>query len=174
MASENLKLLGVTIDCGLNVNVHISIVCKKASQRIGVIVRLRNLIPTEAELHLYKAAILFHLTYCHLVWHFCRASGTRRLERVRIQERGLHVVFRVKFSSYQQLLEKAKLPTLYNRRLQDICILMYRLAEDRIKRVLYEQNKNRNEHFQNIKHLENIFEKRVERVQQLKQLGCIK
>ena len=82
MSMENLKLLGLTIDCGLNFDVHISNVCKKASQRIGVIMRLRNLIPTEAKLHLYKAAILFHLTYCHLVGHFCRASDTRRLERV--------------------------------------------------------------------------------------------
>ena len=59
--SDNLELLGVTIDCGLNFNLHISNVCKKASQRIGVIMRLRNLIPTEASL------ILPHLTYCHLL-----------------------------------------------------------------------------------------------------------
>ena len=112
MESGNLELLGVTIDCGLNFNLHISNVCKKASQRIGVIMRLRNLIPTEAKLHLFKAAILPHLTYCHLVWHFCRASDTRRLERV--QERGLRAVFKDKQSSYQQLLVKAKLPLLYN------------------------------------------------------------
>ena len=54
MKSENLKLLGVTIDCNLNFNVHISNICKKDSQRIGVIMRLRNLIPTEAKLHLYS------------------------------------------------------------------------------------------------------------------------
>ena len=88
-----VELLGVTIDCGLNFNLHIGNVCKKASQRIGVIMRLRNLIPTEAKINLFKAAILPHLTYCHLVWHFCRASDTRRLERV--QERGLRAVFKV-------------------------------------------------------------------------------
>ena len=126
MESDNLELLGVTIDCGLNFNLHISNVCKKASPRIGVIMRLRNLIPTEAKLHLFKAAILPHLTYCHLVWHFCRASETRRLERV--QERGLRAVFKDKQSSYQQLLVKARLPSLYNRRLQDICILRYNIS----------------------------------------------
>ena len=123
MESDKLELLGVTIDCGLNFNVHISNVCKKASQRIGVIMRLRNLIPTEAK-----------LTYCHLVWHFCRASGTRRLERV--QERGLRVVFKDKQSSYQQLLVKAKLPSLYNRRLQDICILMYKVKHNLFPRTI--------------------------------------
>lgn len=63
MELENLKLLGIMIDCDLNFNVHISNVCKKASQRIGMIMRLKNLIPTEAKIHLYKAAILPHLTY---------------------------------------------------------------------------------------------------------------
>ena len=96
--------------------------------------RLRNLIPTEAKLHIYKAAILPHLTYCHLVWHFCRASDTRRLERV--QERGLRAVFRDKLSSYQQLLEKANLPTLYNRRLQDICILTYKVKHNLCPRTI--------------------------------------
>ena len=123
--TEVLKLLGVTIDCGLNFNVHISNVCKKASQRIGVIMRSRNLIPTEAKLHLYQAVIPPHLTYCHLAWHFCRASDTRRLERV--QERELRAAFKDKLSSYQELLEKTKLPTVYNRRLQDICTLIYKV-----------------------------------------------
>ena len=66
----------------------------KASQRTGVIMKLRNVMPTEAKLHLFKAALLPHL---HLVWHFCRASDTRRLERV--QERGLCAVFKDKQSS---------------------------------------------------------------------------
>ena len=45
-----------------------------------MIIRLRNLIPIEAKLNLFKA--IPHLTYCHLVCSFCRASDTRRLERV--------------------------------------------------------------------------------------------
>ena len=76
-------------------------VCKKASQRIGAILTLRNLIPTEAKLHLYKAAILPHLTYCHLLRHFCRALHPRRLERV--LERELSAVFNDK-PSYQHCL----------------------------------------------------------------------
>ena len=67
MESDNLELLGVNIECGLSFNLHISNVCKKASQRIGVIMmKLRNLIPTEAKLNLFKAAVLPHVTYCHL------------------------------------------------------------------------------------------------------------
>ena len=122
---ENIKLLGVTIDSKLNFTDHISSICKKASQRIGVLMRLRNLIPTKAKLVLFKSAVLPYLTYCHVVWHFCRSSDVRKLER--LQERGLRAVYRDKDATYSQLLKRAYLPTLSNRRLQDICILMYKV-----------------------------------------------
>jgi hypothetical protein len=116
---ESLKLLGVTIDYRMNFNEHINNVCKKASQRIGVLMRLKNLIPT---------TILPYLIYCHLTWHFCKASDTRKLER--IQERGLRAVFKDKQSAYEDLLRRANLPTLLNRRLQDIAILMFKVKHE--------------------------------------------
>ena len=123
--ADTLKLLGVTIDSKLNFSEHVSTACKMASQRIGVLMRLSNLIPTKAKLQLYKSSVLPYLTYCHLAWHFCRASDARKLER--LQERGLRAVYRDKHANYSQLLERAKLSTLANRRLQDICILMYKV-----------------------------------------------
>ena len=57
---REIKLLGVQIDEKL----------KKCSG------------PSAAKLSLYKFSILFHLTYCCLVWHFCNASGRRKLERI--------------------------------------------------------------------------------------------
>ena len=71
--------------------------------------------------------MLPYLTYCHLVWHFCEASA-HKLER--LQERGLRAVHKDKHASYFQLLERAKLPTLTNRRLQDICILNIKFSID--------------------------------------------
>ena len=88
--TDNIKLLGVNFDENLIFSQHISELCKKASQRVGVLARLRNLITTEAKLLLYKTAIMPYLTYCHLTWHFCKASDTRKVER--IQERALRIV----------------------------------------------------------------------------------
>ena len=48
-STEKLSLLGVTIDNKLNFNHHINNVC-----RIGVLMRLKNLIPTEAKLQFYR------------------------------------------------------------------------------------------------------------------------
>ena len=119
-----IKLLGVQIYEKLSFTGHISELCTKASQKVGVLVRLRNLIPCNAKVSLYKSSILPHLTYCHLVWHFCNPDR-KKLER--IQERALRAVYKTRSASYQELLDRAKLPTLYNRRLQDIATLMFKV-----------------------------------------------
>ena len=81
--------------------------------------------PSAAKLSLYKSSILLHLTYCYLVWHFCNTSDRRKLER--IQERALRATYKTRSASHQELLDRAKLPTLYNRRLQDIASSMFKV-----------------------------------------------
>ena len=96
----------------------------KASQRVGVLSRLRNLIPTEANC-LHKTSILPYLTYCHLIWHFCKASDARKVERV--QERDLRIVYNTHSVECSNLLNRTYLPSLQNRRLQDLATLMYKV-----------------------------------------------
>ena len=123
---KSIKLFGVFLDSELNFSEHISYVCKKASQQIGILRRLRKLIPTHGKLQLYKAAILPHLTYCSTICHFCRASDKRKVER--LQERALGVVFNNESVSYDELRRLAELPSFVNRRLQEIAILMFKGA----------------------------------------------
>ena len=113
-----VTLLGVTLDNQLSFSSHVSNVCRKASCQTGVLLRLRNFIPTSAKLHIVKFAILPHLTYCQTVWHFCRSSDARKLER--IQERALRAVYCDNKSTYEELLQRAKLRTLHTRQLQAI------------------------------------------------------
>ena len=94
-------------------------------QKVGILVRLRNLIPCIAKLMLYKTSILPYLTYCHLAWKFCKSSDSRKIER--IQERALRAVDKSQTETYEELLTRAKLRTLYNKALQDIEILMYKV-----------------------------------------------
>ena len=69
-----LELLGVSIDGQINFKEHVGDITKKASKQVGVVLRLRNIIPQSAKLKIYKTAKLPLLTYCHIVWHFCAAS----------------------------------------------------------------------------------------------------
>ena len=89
---EQLKLLGVYIDENLNFAGHISESCTIASQKVGILVSLRNVIPSNAKLMLYKTSILPYLTYCNLVWKFCKLSNSGKIER--IQERALRAVYK--------------------------------------------------------------------------------
>ena len=118
----------MNIASDLNFSNHIREVFIKSSQQIGVLTRLRNLIPTPAKLQLFKAAILPHLTYCSTVWNFCRASDRRKLER--IQERALRAVFNSRSDSYENLLLQANLP------IQDIAILMFKAKNNLLPKYL--------------------------------------
>ena len=86
-----ITLLGVTLDDQLSLSSHVSNNYRKASSQTGVFLRLRNLIPTFAKLHIVKFAVIPHLTYCQTVWHFCRSSDARKLET--IQEQALPAVY---------------------------------------------------------------------------------
>ena len=100
--------------------------------------RLKNLIPCNPKLLLYKSFIAPHLTYCHIIWHFCKSSDSRKLERV--QERALRAVYKSLAinKTYEELLRRAKLSTLYSRRLQDIMILMYKVRHGLVPKSISE------------------------------------
>ena len=68
------------------------------------------------------------MTYCSTVWHFCKCTDACNLER--IQERVLRAIYCDWNASCKQLLKWANLPTLRNRRLLDITIIMYKVKTD--------------------------------------------
>ena len=103
------------MDDQLNYCEHISDICKKASKEVNVLVRFRNMIPEKAKLTLYKSVILANFTYCLTVWHFCKDLEA------------LWAIYNNKTDTYEELLAKDKLPSLANRRLQDILNLMYKV-----------------------------------------------
>ena len=124
-SADHTRLLGVDIDNNATFSKHISKTCKKASSKIAVITRFCNLLSTKAKLKIYKSFILPNLTYCHTVWHFCRESDSRKIERV--QEKALRAIYKAKTETYEELLRRAELPSLRNRRMQDIMIYMYKV-----------------------------------------------
>ena len=67
-ASEDIRLLGITIDSGLTWSQHIASQSKKAAQMLGCLARARHLIPPHHMTTLYKAKIRPLLEYCSTVW----------------------------------------------------------------------------------------------------------
>ena len=49
-SGSEMRLLGLTINANLNISSHISDICKRASRKVGVLIRLQKLLPTKAKL----------------------------------------------------------------------------------------------------------------------------
>ena len=124
--------MGVVIDDELNFTKHINNVCIKGAWKVGVLMRFRNLIPTEA----FKAFILPQVAYCHIVWHHCHSSDERKLER--LQERALRAIYCDRTSTSEALPEKARLPMLCNCRLQDMAIFMYKVKANLVPSYIFD------------------------------------
>ena len=67
---SEMKLLGVSIDENLNFSDHIRGICSKGPKKVGVLMRLTNMLPTIAKLRICKSFILPQLSYCHTVSRF--------------------------------------------------------------------------------------------------------
>jgi hypothetical protein len=85
---ETVKLLGIEIDYQLNFDIHISSICRKASQQLNI--RLGRYLDRLSKLTIFHTFILSNFNFCPLAWHFCTDKNSKKLEKV--QERALHFV----------------------------------------------------------------------------------
>ena len=75
-------------------------------------------------MRLYKAFILPHCYYCSTVWHFCNTRDSEKLEK--LNKRILKFIFKDEDSDYNQLLKKAGITNLRNRRLQYMVLILFK------------------------------------------------
>ena len=101
---ETVKLLGIEIDYQLNFDIHISSICRKASQQLNILKRLGRYLDRLSKLTIFHTFILSNFNFCPLAWHFCTDKNSKKLEKV--QERALRFVYDDYTSSYINLLEK--------------------------------------------------------------------
>ena len=81
---------------------------------------MKNILPLKTKESLYRAFILPYFNYCNQVWHQCGKRNTAKIEKV--NERALRYIFNDKSASYQDLLERIRLPSLETRRIQDMLL----------------------------------------------------
>ena len=118
--SSEEKLLGVTIDKNLNFNTHVSIMCKKASQKVSALARVAKLLPFYRKRVLLKAFIESQFSYCPLVWMFCSRQMNRKINY--IHERALRLVYDDYTSSFNELLIKDNTVSIHHRNIQNVAI----------------------------------------------------
>ena len=120
-----VKLLGIDIDYQLNFNIHIKNICRKASQQLNVLKRIGCYLSKLNKLTIYHTFILSNFNFCPLAWHFCNKNNTLKLEK--IQERALRFIYDDFVSTYEELLIKAKVPSLKIRRMRTMAIECFKI-----------------------------------------------
>jgi hypothetical protein len=123
---ETIKLLGIEIDYQLNFDIHISSICRKASQQLNILKRLGRYLDRLSKLTIFHTFILSNFNFCPLAWHFCTDKNSKKLEKV--QERALRFVYNDYTSSYINLLEKALVPSLQIRRIRTMALETYKIV----------------------------------------------
>ena len=84
------KFLGVIINEKMNWNSHIAAIRQKMSRYIGVMYKLKNIIPLSARLNIYHSFVQSHINYCSLVWGFTTKSNIESI--FSIQKKGIRAV----------------------------------------------------------------------------------
>ena len=105
---KSVKSLGLELYDKLKFDIQVSAMCKKAAKQLNALKRISHLLEQSRRLTIVRAYIMSNFNYCPLVWQ-------SKLERM--QERALRIVYRDYKSSYEELLDQAKLHSLHLGRL---------------------------------------------------------
>ena len=73
------KLLGVTIDNKLSFDDHIERLCKKLTQKIAVLRKIRRFLPLEERKLYYNAMIKQSILYGATAWTTCSADNIKKV-----------------------------------------------------------------------------------------------
>ena len=128
ICEETVKLLGIHIDYKLNFDFHITNICRKAAQQLNVLKRIGHNLTRVNKLTIFHSFILSHFNFCPMAWHFCSKANTHKMEKV--QERALRFIYEDYDSTYDQLLLKAKTPSLEIKRLRSMAIECFKIIHD--------------------------------------------
>jgi hypothetical protein len=123
-----VKLLGIDIDYQLNFDLHISNLCRKASQQLNILKRLGPFLSKLNKLTIFYTFILNNFNFCPLAWHFCTVKNTKKIEKM--QERALRLVCNDYNSTYLELVDKTKVPTLQVRRIRTMALETFKMINN--------------------------------------------
>ena len=123
-ASENVKLLGVTIDNKLTFGQHVEDLCMKVSTKVKAFSRVSNYINFDQARILFNAVIMSNFNYCPLIWLFCSKAANSTINRV--HKRALRVLYQDLESSFEELLSRHDDVTIHVKNLQKLLLEVYK------------------------------------------------
>ena len=87
---KEVRFLGVIVDEKLNWSAHINTLKSKMSRYIGILCKIKKLLPIQVKMQIFQSLIQSHLNYCSIVWGFTAKSNIESL--FRIQKKGIRAI----------------------------------------------------------------------------------
>ncbi len=126
---SSVRYLGVQLNSDLSWSPHITNLCTKARQLVGLLYRrFYKHANTSTLLQLYKSFIRPHLEYCAIVWDPHLLKDVEALEKV--QRFALRMCLKNWSLDHNQLYQQSNLPPLVNRRSNAKLCHLYRIVND--------------------------------------------
>ena len=79
---DEFNFLGLTLDTNLNWRKHTEKISNKCSKTIGILNRLKYVLPLDIKVLLYNTLILSHINYCIMIWGYQRNRITSIQKKV--------------------------------------------------------------------------------------------
>ena len=97
---DQFNFLGITLDKHLTFKSHIDNVSKKISRSIGILSRLKYLLPERIKLIIYNSLILSHINYGILIW------GHHADRIFKLQKKAIRIITKSKYNAHTEPLFK--------------------------------------------------------------------
>ena len=126
--SQEEKLLGVLINANLNIEKHVSNICKKAGNKLFALSRMSTYLGTDKLRLLMRALVTSQFQYFPLVWMFHSRKMNNKINR--LHERALRIAYKHHTSSFVSLLEKDRSVTIRQKNAQLLMTEMFKTTNN--------------------------------------------
>ena len=125
------KFLGVFLDDKLTWHQHINHIATKISRGLGMIGRVRNMLPFSVLRTLYFSLVYPYLNYCCIIWGGASATALRKIEV--LQNRAVRLITRAPFrSSSSPIYNRLHFFKIVDLHILQIAIFMFKVKHEQL------------------------------------------
>ena len=126
---ESTKFLGVTLDSNLSWSEQTRKITTTLSKVIGILCKLKHILPQKSLIMLYNALVLPHINYCNIVWANCNQTKLNAI--FLLQKRALRLCTNSHYLSHTDpLFKQLKTLKVHDIHTYQAVIFMYKCTQN--------------------------------------------
>lgn len=127
-SEEVVRLLGVQVDDRIAFEKHVNLILVEANKKLNALMRISKFMTKEKLRILVSAFIESQFNYCPLVWMFQLKTINNKINK--LHARALRLIYRDRYYTFEELLEKDDSFSIHERNLQKLAIEMYKVKHN--------------------------------------------